>query len=277
MFGLVCATGEERKAALRLLDEWRPVDLPLDAFLSEGEFGGSRAALVCAGAGKAQAAAATQFLIDRYSPEVILNFGTAGALAVNLRVGDVVVATSLLHGDIGVVHGEGFGRTGASVMTENGLVCVREYVPDTSFLESAREDLAGLSLPGGGTVRFEPVVTCDQVVLSREFRDDLRRASGAAVVEMEGASVAQVAVMNHLPFVVIRGVSDTLDFDLVGLEELFRYMGESRASCFSRRARFAAMNPAAMGKVGKLTRGIRKASDNAARVALRLVSNWCQP
>ncbi|HSL87357.1 MAG TPA: 5'-methylthioadenosine/S-adenosylhomocysteine nucleosidase, partial [Bacteroidales bacterium] len=52
------------------------------------------------------------------------------------------------------------------------------------------------------------IVSGDQFISSRDKIIDLSEIFDAAACEMEGAAVAQVAYLNHVPFSVIRAISD---------------------------------------------------------------------
>ena len=275
MIGLTCAIDQEFRAVAAELDGPLERKTYGEFGIIEGSAGDVPLVMVRHGTGKAAAAAAVQLIIERYHPRAVINFGTAGSLVGDLRVGDVVVADKLFQGDVGVVHGGGFGHTGAAYATEKDTVCVREYEPQPALVEAARK-VAGEKpeLDGGASIRFGTVVTCDQVILSREFREELRVRFDAVVVEMEGASVAHVASMNRCLFLVVRSVSDTVDLDIEGLDEVARYHGESRAACWGRRARFAALHPGAIEKMRSLSGGLKIASRNAARVACAVAGEF---
>jgi adenosylhomocysteine nucleosidase len=233
LIGLTCAINQEFQAAVKCLAE--PVERKRSGEfeMTLGMLGPVEVVVIRHGTGKVAAAAAAQLVIERYHPLALINFGAAGSLVDDLRVGDVVVAEKLYQGDLGVVHGEGFRHTGAACHHGDEAVFVREYEADPSLIGAARKVARDMSpLDGGASIRFGPVVSCDQVILSREFRDDLRGRFGAIAVEMEGASVAHVASMNRCGFLVVRSVSDAVDLDIVGLEEVIRYSGESGAACW---------------------------------------------
>ncbi|MBU4175729.1 MAG: 5'-methylthioadenosine/S-adenosylhomocysteine nucleosidase [Actinobacteria bacterium] len=268
MIGLTCAVNEEFQAAVKCLAE--PVERKRSGEfeMAMGTLGSVPVVVIRHGTGKVAAAAAAQLAIERYHPRALINFGAAGSLVDDLRVGDVVVAEKLYQGDLGVVHGEGFRHTGAACHHGDEAVFVREYEADPSLIGAARKVAREMSpLDGGASIQFGPVVSCDQVILSREFREELRGRFGAIAVEMEGASVAHVASMNRCGFLVVRSVSDAVDLDIVGLEEVIRYSGESGAACWSRRAKFVALHPGAIEKMRSLSGGLKIASRNAARVA----------
>ena len=46
---------------------------------------------------------------------------------------------------------------------------------------------------------------------SSEVKDELIREFAGSCTEMEGAAIAQAAYLNHVPFVVLRAISDKAD------------------------------------------------------------------
>ncbi len=275
MIGLTCAIDKEFREAATCFTGPTEQERFGEFEMTLGTLGPVEVVVIRHGTGKVAAAAAAQLAIERYHPRALINFGAAGSLVDDLRVGDVVVAEKLYQGDVGVVHGEGFRHTGAACHQGDEVVFVREYETDPSLIGVARNVAREMPpLDGGASIRFGPVVSCDQVILSREFREELHRRFGAMAVEMEGASVAHVALMNRCPFLVVRSVSDAVDLDIVGLEEVIRYSGESGAAGWSRRAKFVALHPGAIEKMRTLSSGLGLASRNAARVACSIAREF---
>ena len=58
--------------------------------------------LAQSGVGKVNAALNTQYIIDTYKPNIIINTGVAGGIADGLDVGDVVIGTYLVQHDFDV-------------------------------------------------------------------------------------------------------------------------------------------------------------------------------
>lgn len=70
---------------------------------------GQRVVVVISGYDKANAAAATTLLIERFSPVLVINFGIAGAFpGSGLAPGDLVLATADSYGDTGASSPEGW-------------------------------------------------------------------------------------------------------------------------------------------------------------------------
>ena len=55
------------------------------------------------------------------------------------------------------------------------------------------------------------MATGDQFVCSGEQKDKIIADTGASCTEMEGGSIAQVAYVNGVPFVILRAISDKAD------------------------------------------------------------------
>jgi adenosylhomocysteine nucleosidase len=162
--------------------------------------------VLVAGVGKVAAAMATQYACDVFKPRAAVAIGLAGALEDGARPGQVVVAAGAVQHDLdarpltnerSVVPGLGLSTIAADpAATEKVLIAAR--------LES-RDARSGLVLTG------------DQIVTARAVRDALLRDfPEAACIDMETASVAQVAHQNGVPWTALRVISDSADetFDL---------------------------------------------------------------
>ena len=154
--------------------------------------------LVQCGIGKVASAAATAMLIQSYLPDVVINTGSAGGFDAQLNIGDVVIATHLLHHDVDVTH---FGYKLGQVpqMPEY-------YQSDTSLVEVAEQAIADVE---GIVAKQGLICSGDSFVGSDEAANLIKsNFSNMAAVEMEGAAIAQVCHLMNTPFVVIRSLSD---------------------------------------------------------------------
>jgi adenosylhomocysteine nucleosidase len=178
-----------------------------------GLVGDRRVAVLATGVGKVNAAMVTTLVIERFAPAAVVFTGIAGALDPELQPGDVVVGERLVQHDL-VNHPES-GPVLRSVRSpasgERGPI---ELEPDPTLLSLAREAGLGLDLMRAADatraprVRFGTIATGDTFVSSAAKRAQVREATGAHAVEMEGAAVAQVCRELGVPFLVVRGLSD---------------------------------------------------------------------
>jgi adenosylhomocysteine nucleosidase len=151
------------------------------------------------GIGKVNAAILCQLLIQQGVTHIIMT-GVAGALEPSLQVGDIVISRDALQHDVDVT---GLGY-------ELGLIPGDEkrWRADAKLAElalMAAQDFAEVNAVMG-TIATGDVFVADLASKNRVFD-----TFGAACVEMEGASVAQVCHKFGVPFVIIRSISDTAD------------------------------------------------------------------
>jgi adenosylhomocysteine nucleosidase len=146
------------------------------------------------GVGKAQFALHTQHLVDAGSGwGLVICAGAAGALADELAVGDVVAATVTIEHDY------------------NNKFVVR---PKPRF-EGDPQLLAGLEQAAptvaGFKVYFGPVASGDEDIVDHERRAVLRQETETLAVAWEGAGGARACAFSQVPFVEVRGITDTAD------------------------------------------------------------------
>ncbi len=151
--------------------------------------------LVPGGVGKAQFGVQTQHVLDVVpSVEAVVCAGVAGALVDTLGVGDVVVATSTVEHDFEV----GFNP--------DSLPAFPGY---TAYLSALR----GLDLPRSAsfTVRFGPVASGDEDIAEAARAFALHEGTGALAAAWEGAGGARAAAFSGVPYLEVRGISDSAD------------------------------------------------------------------
>lgn len=163
-----------------------------------GSLHGVEVVVVKCGIGKVAAAVATTALVDRFAPDYVVNTGSAGGFDTDLNIGDLVIATSVLHHDIDITHfGYALGQAAGMPAT---------YESDETLILAA-EQAAEHSLDV--TTKRGLICTGDSFVGSDEAAARLREAFPTmAAVEMEGAAIAQTCFMLSTPFLVIRSLSD---------------------------------------------------------------------
>lgn len=170
------------------------------------------------GVGKVFAALCTQTMILKFSPEAIINTGTAGTLIEKLSVGDVAVSENVMQHDMDT---SALGDPKYMVSGVNRIYFPADETLKNAVLEIAREE--GLRVLTG------TIASGDRFVASREEKKNLHRESGAAACEMEGGAIGQVCFVNQVPFVVIRAISDGFDDAVVDYMTFVRNAAERSA------------------------------------------------
>ena len=172
---------------------------PMEFF--EGRLAGCDVVIVMCGVGKVHAAMCTQVLCSNFGVNAIVNTGVAGSLDAQLDICDVLVSRDAIQHDMDVHH------LGYDVGKVPGLDTVA-FPADEKLMRYAFE--ASEAIRPGHT-RMGRVATGDQFVCSEEQKAKIIADTGASCTEMEGASIAQVAYVNRVPFVILRAISDKAD------------------------------------------------------------------
>jgi adenosylhomocysteine nucleosidase len=167
--------------------------------------------------GKVAAAMTATLLVEKFGVTHILFTGVAGSGDQSVRVGDIVVAESLVQHDMdasplfprhevpltGISHFASERQMALQLMTAARTFLEHEF---TEVIDATERAVFALQSP---RVHHGLVASGDQFVGSRERIQALGEAlPGLLAVEMEGAAVAQVCFELGIPFGVIRTISD---------------------------------------------------------------------
>ena len=167
--------------------------------------------------GKVAAAMTATLLVEKFGVTHIVFTGVAGSGDSSIRVGDVVVAESLVQHDMdasplfprfevpltGLTHFPADHRLGTRLVDAAHVFLEEDFDNAIDPLEKA---VFGLSRP---RIHRGLVASGDQFVNDAGHINGLNAAlPGLVAVEMEGAAVAQVCHELGLPFGVIRTISD---------------------------------------------------------------------
>ncbi len=171
--------------------------------VTRGDFKGADIALAKCGIGKVNAAICTQLLADLYRPDALIFSGVAGGLLPNMRVGDLVIASHLIQFDIDLT---AFGRRHGELPDKDRMI---QSDPDLVQLVAGAFDEAFADDDEAPNLMIGTVVSGDRFIDDAGTLRWLQREFGALATEMEGAAVGYTCQLNDLPFVVVRGLSDT--------------------------------------------------------------------
>jgi len=193
-----------------------------DCRLYRGKLKNRDTLLVQTGMGRERAENATQFMLERYPVTAIISLGFAGALAPELRIGDVVVC-STLHGQPGL--GQEEQR-------------LEPLSPDANLLSLASQG------PGDRAIRFRLGcgVTVLQLNSSTQKMQGLNETFHADIVDMESYWIARIASARQIPFIAIRSISDNLQSSVQPFDQILAPDGEllwkKAVFCFLRHPRY---------------------------------------
>ena len=156
--------------------------------------------LVKSGVGKVNAARATQILIDNFKPDYIVNVGVAGGLNPMLSIGDIVIGETLVQHDFDIT---AFGHV------KGYIPGVGEKIYADDYLVKKIEEAIGNQEEKVYKYEKGVIASGDIFCTAIPMRDKIYAKFNAECVEMEGAAIGQVCSLCHVPFVVIRSISDT--------------------------------------------------------------------
>ncbi len=199
--GVIGAMEEEVEALREKLENPQKLTKASMDFYS-GKIGDVETVIVCSGIGKVNAGICTQILADVFSVDAIINTGIAGSLRAEIDIGDIVISTDALQHDMDAT---GFGyEPGVIPRMETSI-----FPADAALVQAAqaacREAVPEIHAFTGR------VVSGDQFIAARAVKEGIISRFGGMCTEMEGAAIAQAAWLNHIPFVILRAISDKAD------------------------------------------------------------------
>ncbi|MBQ9279998.1 MAG: 5'-methylthioadenosine/adenosylhomocysteine nucleosidase [Clostridia bacterium] len=190
-FGIIAAMQEEFDAIYEIMSKTKQIVYYEKEFMC-GKIGDKNCILVLSGVGKVNAARTTQLMLDKFEVNAVINVGSAGALNEELGYGDIVLSTALVQHDFDITC---FGHP-------------KGYISDIGVEIKADDKLIEMFEKTSMKVVKGTIATGDQFYNSPEIKRALRETFHAECDDMEGAAVAQVCMLCHVPFVVIRSISD---------------------------------------------------------------------
>lgn len=170
--------------------------------------------------GKVASSSTTTTLINRFSVDLVIFTGVAGAVDNQLNMGDIVIANGLYQHDMDA---RPFFDQFQIPLTDNlviepnsadvklAQVAVQNFLSNNLSSESINSSQYSISSPN---VYTGLVASGDKFIHNALENDDLKLRHGNAgvlAVEMEGAAVAQICTEHRIPFIVIRVISDKAD------------------------------------------------------------------
>ncbi|MFQ5647017.1 MAG: hypothetical protein ACE5GM_08815 [bacterium] len=180
--GVVCALPAEGKALVKSLKTGQKSKVFSDTTFSTLP-GGKTMALVISGMGKVKAAASTQWLIDRFSPRWVFNFGCAGGVRTGLEAGDMFLSELAVEYDY--LNSE--GTVPAVKGDPRILKTAVDFFPD---------------------IRLGIMATGDQNGITFKHKKELRDKYRADCCDWESAAVMRVAADAEIPAAAFRVISD---------------------------------------------------------------------
>ena len=196
MIGIIGAMDEEIQYLLEHMEDKQEVTVAHSRFI-KGELEGKEIVLLKSGIGKVNAAMGTTIMMERFSPEAVINTGSAGGFSERLEVGDLVISSEVVQHDVDVT----------AFDYEHGQVPgLPTFIPASDKLV---ELTAGAVKELNIQYEIGLIATADTFMADQsKVRETREKFPQMIAAEMEGAAIAQVCHQYDVPFVIIRALSD---------------------------------------------------------------------
>ena len=186
---VIISANIEWNAVRRILPEAIPQTSPYgEWFETDLDLGNDRQSVIFfhGGWGKISAAGSAQYVIDRWSPNLIVNLGTCGGFEREVEKDTVVMVERTVVYDI-----------------IEQMVDAEEAIRDYS----TEIDLSWLSEPYPHPVLRTTLVSADRDLMPEDI-PDLKSKYGAVAGDWESGAIAWVANRNQVRCLILRGVTD---------------------------------------------------------------------
>lgn len=192
MIAVIAAMDTEVDAIVSLMESHEHL-ITSGIEFDKGMLSGRELIVMKSGVGKGNACMATTILLENYAIDCIVNIGTAGGLKAEQNILDAVVSTRIVQHDFDTSPVD--GKEGIGLYFEADLELA-------ALCEQALQQL-------GVSVHRGLIASGDQFIARKEQLSRLQELFPEAVcAEMEAGAVAQVCAHYHIPFVVLRSLSD---------------------------------------------------------------------
>ena len=197
MYCIIVAMKEELLAVKNLMENISENKI-YNIEITKGKIGNKECILALSGIGKVNAARTTQILIDNFKIDLIINTGSAGAINNELNIGDVLIAKHVVQHDFDIsAFGHSFGyipKIGVEIICDETLI--EDVKEITKIHKEEYQTIIGVVASGD--------IFCSKI----EDKERIRNIFNADVVEMECAAIGQVSILDNIPFISIKAVSD---------------------------------------------------------------------
>jgi adenosylhomocysteine nucleosidase len=166
------------------------------------------------GAGEILAAAATQYLIDRYEVAAVLNYGVVGACTAGIKAGETCIVGGVVHHQYDISEVDGVETCRYLEYPDRVIQADQELVGKAMFV---RPDLRVVTCASGDKFMGDPA---EKTRLHEEL--------GADICDMESAAILLTCDRNRVPCLIVKTVSDGVRG---GAEEYWRMKNQTALAC----------------------------------------------
>jgi adenosylhomocysteine nucleosidase len=204
MIGIIGAMEEEVELLRSAMNDRKIETAGVFEFIS-GTLEGKDAVLLRCGIGKVNAAVGCALLIRGYTPELVINTGSAGGIDPALSFGDVIISDGLLYHDVDVT---AFNYAPGQLPGQPRIFPVQEDL--MRLAEAAMDELKTEKVLPGEMNHIRGLIGSGDVFMYRPERiEEVRKLfPDLKAVEMESAAIAHACSLFKTPALIIRALSD---------------------------------------------------------------------
>ncbi len=205
-YAVLVSANMEWKAVKRIYPDENYQQSPWGEYFHK-KINGQKVLFFHEGWGKVAAAGATQYVIDSYNPEILINLGTCGGFEGAIDRYDIILANKTIIYDIKEAMGD-------------SKEAIDDYTTDINL------SWLGPEFPWA---RKTVLVSADKDLASNEI-DYLQQHYAAVAGDWESGAIAYTAQRNHKKILILRGVSDlvsTTHGEAYGDSNLFSQRADS--------------------------------------------------
>lgn len=192
---ILVAMDKELNLLLSLIPKHNEIDIDGEKYY-KGELHGHSVIIGKCGIGKVNSALNTQMIIINEHPDLIINSGVAGGVDGSLNIGSVLIADQVAYHDVWCGPGTKYGAA-------DGFQQI--LTPDIRLL-----DVADSKFKNDQNIKFGLICSGDKFIHQKEEVHIIKsHFPDVLAVDMESASIAQTCTKYHVPFAIIRIMSDT--------------------------------------------------------------------
>lgn len=235
IYGIMAAMPEEIEGVIKLVEN-PEVRLIGGREYTVGTIHNKKVVVVFSRWGKVAAASTVTTLIDVFHVNQIIFTGIAGGIHSDLKVGDIVIASSCVFHDmdtrplndryvVPLINKKYF-----DLHLENGLIeSLQQIFSSTNIGNIIGQEWTEQFKLNEVMVVNRAIASGDQFVNSHEIRNEIKaNLSDVACVEMEGAAVAQICFEHNIPCIIVRTISDSADHSAaIDFEPFAKYVASN--------------------------------------------------
>lgn len=198
-YGIIAAMNEEMQEIKNIMTNFEEIKI-YELIFIKGNINNTNILLVEAGVGKVNAARVTQILIDKFDVDAIINVGSAGSAKDELKIGDIVIGKKLVQHDFDITafgHPKGYiSNVGQFIECDKKLI---KQMENTIKNVSNNEYM----------IKIGTIASGDIFCTEAKMKNKIREKFDADAIEMEGAAISQICMLDNIPCIVIRSISDS--------------------------------------------------------------------